>query len=244
MIKNIKRFLVYFHIFILTKELITITRLCFNKVTRLFGLMDYLIKAKYFKNNNIRKLHIGCGSNILKGWLNSDWIPNSSKVLSLDATHKFSIKSDEFNYIFCEHMIACFSYFKGEHMLKECYRILKQNGTIRVSTSDLTFLIELFNTNKSSLQKKYIEWSCSKHVEYAPYYDEAFVINNFVREWGNQFIYNENTLRQLMKNVGFKNITKCNLSESKHEPLSNLENDQRMPDGFLNLETIILEGTK
>jgi len=78
----------------------------------------------------------------------------------------------------------------------------------------------------------------------APYSDAAFVINNFVRDWGHQFIYDENTLRSSLERAGFTKITKYELNQSDHDALRNLENEKRMPDGFLKLETLALEATK
>ena len=48
----------------------------------------------------------------------------------------------------------------------------------------------------------------------------------------------------LMSLVGFKNIKSYKLSESDDFELKNLENVNRMRDGFLELESFVLEGVK
>lgn len=205
---------------------------------------DRKIIDKYFKSQKIRKLHIGCGENILKGWLNSDYHPISTQVLRLDATKPFPFKNDEFDYVFSEHLIEHITYPQGLQMLAECYRILKSSGKLRVATPDLLFLIELYRSDKSELQKEYIKCDTDKNIKYAPCYEDTFVINNLMRNWGHKFIYDEKTLRYSLEKVGFTRISKYELSDSDNEELRNLENVGRMPEGFLKLQSIVLEGTK
>lgn len=198
--------------------------------------IDRLIIENYFTRHEVRKLHIGCGENIVDGWLNSDYYPSSTRILHLDATDIFPFDDNMFDYIFSEHMIEHISYSNGSAMLSECYRVLRNNGKIRVSTPDLRFLIDLYQDNKSELQNEYIRWATDNFIEGAPYHDDAFVINNFVRVWGHLFIYDEKTLRLSLEKAGFSNIVRCELNKSKDDVLRNLENEKRIPRGFLKLE--------
>ena len=141
-------------------------------------------------------------------------------------------------------MIEHILYLDGMKMLSECYRVLKTSGKIRISTPNLAFLFNLYRPDKSELEREYIQWSCKTFVDWAPEGNATFVINNFVRDWGHAFIYDENTLRQAMEKAGFSHITAHELQKSDDEVLCNLENETRMPPGFVRLETFTLEGTK
>jgi predicted SAM-dependent methyltransferase len=228
----------------LNQNLIETKRHISWNIERKFGRLDTEIITSYIDRSGIKKVQIGCGANIHSDWLNTSFFPTSDKVIHLDASKKFPLPNDTFDYIFSEHMIEHITYPEGLVMLGECYRILKHNGTIRLSTPKLDFLIELYQENKSELQQEYIKWATDISIEHAPYYDDVFVINNYVRNWGHLFIYDEKTLRSSMEKAGFTKIERCNLNESEHEALRNLENEMRMPKGFLNLESVILEGTK
>ena len=208
--------------------------------------IDRRILEHYSQTQLVKKLHIGCGDHGIKDWLNADFLPSSKEILHLDATKPFPIKSNTFNYVFSEHMIEHISYDQGRQMLDECYRILKVNGKIRIATPDLSFLIRLYGSKKSDLQERYIEYWTDRFIEKCEpsYYHATFVINNFVREWGHTFIYDEELLRLSLEKSGFSAIVKCELNESEDEVLQNLENEERQPPGFLRLETITLEGTK
>lgn len=209
-----------------------------------FGYVDDRNIKKYISNHKIKKLHIGCGKNILDGWLNSDYYPENKMAIHLDATKKFPFDDNTFDYIFSEHMIEHISFLDGSIMLKECWRVLKPNGKIRISTPNMRFLIDLYKNEKSPVQAEYIKWAAGKVIKWAPYYDEIFVINNFVRDWGHVFIYDVKTLKYLLEKSGFVNVEEYCLNASDEKDLLNLENETRMPEGFLKLESLTLEGMK
>lgn len=189
------------------------------------------------------KLQIGCGSNPIDGWLNSDKYPVSSNVMYLDAARRFPFPDATFAYVYSEHMIGSLSVQQASTMLSECFRTLAPGGKIRIATLDIEFLIDLYeNPNKSELIQQYMEWfriqtgmQCNGGI---------FILNNFAKLYGIEFIYNEPTLRDAMEIAGFSHIIKRDLNESGDEALRNLENEMRMPDGFLRMESFILEGTK
>jgi predicted SAM-dependent methyltransferase len=205
------------------------------------------ILREYFTQTTTPKLHVGCGKHILSGWLNADtYLQDPSlPVYCFDASQKFPFADGTFAYAFSEHMIEHISYSAGLHMLRECLRVLKPHGVLRLSTPDLDFLLDLRRADKSPLQRAYIRWAAETNTPNVPDpTNETFLINNFVRDWGHTFIYDEKTLRQSLQLAGFSQLRKCDLQESCVECLRNLENETRMPPGFLRLESIVIEATK
>ncbi len=206
-------------------------------------IRTFKLLSVYISENKIRKLHIGCGSNILNGWLNADYFPRNKNVIHLDALKKFPIEDEKFDFIFSEHMIEHMPLKSGIEMLKECYRILKQGGKIRITTPDLMFLIDLYSANKNDLQKNYIRWSCNSFIK-STICNDTIVINNFVRDWGHLFIYDFKTLSSILVDIGYKNITQYQINESKENAFVGIENINRMPEDFLQLESFVVEATK
>lgn len=202
------------------------------------------IIKEYLSQNGSKKLHIGCCDHLIGGWLNSDIIPTSEHVLRMDACKRFPFDDEVFSYVFSEHTIEHMTYRDGLAMLKESHRVLHIDGKIRISTPDLRFLIDLYQDNKTDLQTEYIQWATKHFIPDAPHADDTFVINNFVRDWGHLFIYDEKTLRSSLESVGFTDIVRCELNDSEHDELRNLENDARMPVGMMALESFSLEATK
>ncbi len=209
-----------------------------------YGTDNRIIK-RYLGVNRVRKLQVGAGENFLQGWINSDIDPRSDNKIYLDATKSFPFEDSTFNYVFSEHMIEHITYQESLKMLSECYRILIPGGKIRIATPDLQFLFELYKSNKSELQKKYIKWSVKKsNTPYIMAFADTFVINRFFGGWEHKFIYDEKALRYILVKIGFIGIKKYHLNESDDEQLRGLENENRMPAGFLELETMVLEGAK
>jgi predicted SAM-dependent methyltransferase len=203
---------------------------------------DKRVIQNHLAEQPLKKLQIGCGTHPLDGWLNSDFYPKSKEHIHLDATKRFPLADETLDYVYCEHMIEHINYPSGHSMLKECFRVLKVGGKVRVATPDLAFLIDLYRPDKSPLQVDYVMAGsiyCNAPVPY-----DTFVINNFVRDWGHQFIYDEKTLRYSLEQAGFEEITRFGLSQSHDAALQNLEFESRRPPGMLNLETMTFEGTK
>jgi len=205
------------------------------------------ILRQYLSQTTTPKLHVGCGKHILSGWLNTDtYVQDPSlPIYRFDARQRFPFADGTFAYVFSEHMIEHISYSAGLHMLSECRRVLKPLGVLRLSTPDLEFLLDLRRPDKSPLQREYIRWAAETNTPHVPDpTNETFLINNFVRDWGHTFIYDEKTLRQSMQLAGFSHLRKCALQASSVECLRNLENEARMPAGFLRLESMVLEATR
>jgi predicted SAM-dependent methyltransferase len=204
---------------------------------------DSALIQRYFESETQRKLHVGAGKNPVQGWLNTDYDPLPG-VAYLDATKPFPFDSNAFEFVYSEHMIEHIPFAAGQNMLRECFRVLKPNGTLRISTPNLAFLVDLYDHPAERQNAEYIRYSTEKYVRTAPALLPGFVINNFVRDWGHKFIYDRATLRLAFEKAGFCNIEERSLRQSEHRELCGLENDRRMPPGVLALESLIIEGTK
>ena len=201
---------------------------------------------EYFKENEIKKLHIGCGpTNLLDGWLNTDLVAHNEKILSLDVlSGPFPFQDNSFDYIFSEHMIEHISYEHALVMLKECFRILKKGGRIRISAPNLDFLFKVYKEPEIKLHKDWLTYQNEYYAKWAPFPDPSYIINNYVRAWGHKFIYDKTSLSASLMISGFTNITEHLIQNSSDLNLSNLENPGRLPPGFLQLETVTLEAVK
>lgn len=200
-----------------------------------------IVIKKYISSNKIFKLHVGSGQNIMNNWLNCDIGPLSKDVIFTDVSKRFPFDDNFFDYIYSEHMIEHITFEEGLFMLKECFRILKPGGRIRITTPDLNTLIDILKNHESKYDD-YIEWSFKYNSLVGKNSDEVF--NNFMHNWGHKFIYTKNFLKINMEKIGFKNFEFFKVLESKDENLKNLENTSRLPENFLQIESFTIEGVK
>lgn len=216
---------------------------CFWSIYGVITSRDKRAFQSYIQTHKAHKLHLGCGSNYLEGWFNTDLYPDSKRT-HLNATKRFPFPDNSFDFIFSEHMIEHIPYVGGHTMLSECFRVLKPGGTLRIVTPDMTFLLDLYQNRKEGVNKRYIDWSCDIFIKDSAPRHPVSVINNFYRDWGHQYIYDYDVIHSTFEEIGFNNIQKLALNQSTHPELCGLEHEKRSPEGFLELESMIIEGKK
>jgi Uncharacterized protein conserved in bacteria len=201
----------------------------------------------YSKNNNIKKLQIGCGTNILEGWLNTDIEERDKKVYYLDAGAEYPFEDNSFDYIYSEHIFEHLDITQAETMLKECYRALKPGGKFRLTTPDLAFLADIYANPDSEHNVRYVKWASDSFIPYNKKYNynPIFVINNFHLDWGHKIIYDKESLSYMLEQFGFSDIKRYDIGESEDPVFVNIEkHGEVIPKEFNKLETMVLEGRK
>jgi predicted SAM-dependent methyltransferase len=201
----------------------------------------------YLRTHADRKLQLGAGGNVYEGWLNTDVFDFKRKddVVYLDARKPFPLPDASFDMVFSEHMIEHLTYADGLHCLRECRRVLRPGGRIRVATPSLDRLISLYEREPTALQRRYVQWAVDSFVEDADAYLPGFVLNNFLRDWGHRFVYDSQTLRHALESAGFVDVEECPVGRSRNPELAGLERhlDAAAAD-FNEFETMVLEARR
>ena len=213
------------------------------RITRGMTRRNQRLVANYLATGSPRKLQIGCGDNELAGWLNTELCPRGTQIF-LDATKPFPFDDNVFAFIYSEHMIEHIALRDAEAMLSECFRVMAPGGTIRIVTPDLEFLTTLLSTPPPPVLRDYIAYSIDEHHIHAQGPEGIAVFNHFVRAWGHQYIHTPASLGTLMARAGFDQLQRCGLNDSAHAELSGLAKTDRMPPGFVEMESFVLEGRK
>jgi len=199
----------------------------------------------YLRTHVVRKLQIGAGGNVLPGWLNSDVSPLNSSVLFLDAKEPFPFEDCTFDYIFSEHFIEHISYVEGQSALRECYRVLKCGGRVRIATPNLNNIVALSTAPKGGAQEEYIRWSNAQFAPGLGSHLAGFVLNNFFRLWGHEFIYDPDTMELALRTTGFSGFRWFAVGESEDDNLRGIEGHGRCTGEEMNrLETMVAEATR
>lgn len=160
------------------------------------------------------KLHLGCGSNIMPGWINMDRDSKNKDIISWDAKDGIPYGKNTIDLIYSEHFIEHIPRFMFFSLLHSCYRSLKTGGVIRVSTPDLrtivTDYLSVFYKDKYSQ----VGWSPQTGAEF---------FNGAMRMWDHQYIYDEEELMKIAKEIGFQRAWRMEYRKSMNDGLKNLE---------------------
>ena len=204
---------------------------------------DAHVSGHYLALTADPKLHIGGGAHLLDGWLNTDLavIPG---VTIMDATRRFPFADGSFQFVFSEHMIEHIQYEDAIGMLRECHRVMRKGGIIRVTTPDLAAITGLYAGKLSGSESRYLSWFCETFLPPDHPRTAASAINAHFRMWGHQFLYDEWTLAEALRMADFKSVTRRRLGESPYAALQRLENVDRYPEGLLDFESVALEASK
>jgi predicted SAM-dependent methyltransferase len=173
------------------------------------------------------KLHIGSGPQILDGWVNIDNQPYPGVDRVLDVANGLPFENAQF--IFAEHFIEHLPFDAAQALMRECRRVLRDDGVLRLSTPNL-------------------DWVWASHYKKVMTQEEAvlacFAINRAFRGWGHQFLYNETTLRSLLLDAGFGTVVRAEYGQSEHEELRGIERHEWQPDfdGFSHILIVEASG--
>lgn len=201
--------------------------------------------SDYLATHQLRKMQIGCGTNVLSGWLNTDHSPWNDSVAFLDAAAPFPLPAGSMDYVFSEHMIEHIEYAQGQAMLRECSRVLRPGGVIRIATPNLCNIVSLLTQPEGVAQQQYVREATDKYVPQSRRYRPGLVINNFFRGFGHRFVYDPLTLREALVDAGFEQIRMLESGVSSHRELANLESHGAMAGEAINrFETMVFEAVK
>ena len=195
-------------------------------------------------------LNLGCGPNILEGWLNTDIEPIDDRVVYLDAGKPFPFEDETFDFIFSEHMFEHLTYKEGKNMLSECYRVLRRDGVLRLSLPTLDNLIELYEHRHNKDAINYVEWSLqtfdkSGCIDDQIGFNTCFVINNFFHLWGHKMIYDRDVIYEMLRREGFREVFRENNNISHFNVLIGVNGHaKQIGELFNDIETTTFEAQK
>jgi predicted SAM-dependent methyltransferase len=157
------------------------------------------------------KVHIGCGSIILDGWLNTDLdAPNTDR--RVDITQPLPFQIDSVKFIYLEHVIEHIERTEAAYFLSELLRVLSPGGVARISTPNLDVLIDA-----------YIRGDISRYGDIWQPTTSCRLLNEGMRSWGHKFLYDANELVLIGREAGFMHSVFAEYGKSRYPELCGLE---------------------
>jgi len=113
-----------------------------------YFLRRYLVSARL--PNGVCHLHLGCGTRYLPGFLNIDGNLFNRIDLWLDVRNGLPFSSNTVDSIYSTHMFEHFYPDELQAILRECARVLKPGGGIRLIVPNLANAIAAYSQKQSA----------------------------------------------------------------------------------------------
>jgi len=108
----------------------------------------------------MEKLNVGCGCNILEGWMNVDLYYKNPNIINLDLLNLPDEWKDKYDEILCRHVLEHIPYNKLDQAFSTLHHILKPGGKCVISVPDMDYYTELFYSCKDATLLKGWAFKC------------------------------------------------------------------------------------
>lgn len=173
------------------------------------------------------RVNFGSGTFPLEGWINVDLDRTTRPTVVADLAKVAPFANGSVDYIFTEDFIACLGLPGMKVFLRECRRIIKPQGAMRVLTPDLARLTRMYLESPGALVDL---WDRTVGVPVTT--RTGCEVMNLAMELAGRFQYDSPTLVQLAGEAGFEAV-RVQYRQSRYGPLADL--DHRQPSESVSM---------
>jgi predicted SAM-dependent methyltransferase len=205
-----------------------------NKCTRQARSAANKAKIEQAKKQQDLRIQLGCGKNILQNWINVDIYRAEGIDIQLNFRNPLPFETGSVSLIFSEHVFEHLFKDEVERLLKECFRVLKKGGILRLGVPDA----EIYFRKYIDGDREY--FSRLKHLGGAtePLETPIDVINQLFRMGGDHlFAWDMESLKLATERAGFRRIIRYEPGNASIEAL-------RLDDPKHSFGTLYIEATK
>lgn len=180
------------------------------------------------------RLHVGCGSERLEGWINIDRLafPETDAVIDVVDGLPFT----EVEAIYAEHFLEHLPISDAIRFLQSAHLALVPKGVLRLSTPNLDWT---WTTQYEPIGDPESDDSRTRTA-----FDRALSLNRAFYGWGHDFLWNRGTLELVLEATGFGDLRWPARGQSSMAALRNLERHFEDPDLPDRPHVLIVEATK
>ena len=174
------------------------------------------------------KINLGSGHWKPEGWIHVDIDFESRPDVLADLSAGLPFRDACADFMHTEDFIDQLDLASAHQFLRECHRILKPGGVIRVLTPDVERLCRMYLDEPDALK---ILWR--DHVGVPLHLGTAAeILNTGMRFAGHSFLYDAETFSQMASDCGF-DARRVSFQQSEFEALRGL--DLRGPESALSM---------
>jgi SAM-dependent methyltransferase len=170
------------------------------------------------------KLNFGCGANRIPGWHNLED--------DVEITKRLPFPDNYASFIFAEHVVEHVDYYQAIEFLRECRRVLKPGGIVRISVPSIENVMKRGDSAYFKFTTKWQPDATARGAIYALLYKH-----------GHKAAWTDSLLEATLFFAGFTNVTRCDPGASLHAELRGVEGHHRVIGERFNwIESSIFEG--
>lgn len=202
------------------------------------------------------KLHLGCGSTVVPGWQNIDKSPSivlaripglrptlariglisraqqeavfPPGIIRADVRRGLSYPDASAEFVYSSHMIEHLARWQGLAFLRECFRVLRPGGRVRLATPDLAELVDEYTQEGDA--DAFMDRV--GHFVEQPGSPTRGLLRRLFTGAAHQWLYDEASLRRLLEEAGFVDVERRAFRDSELPDIALLEDR----DGSLFVE--------
>lgn len=162
------------------------------------------------------KVHLGCGGQVMSGWVNidlkgkllanKDAVTGDTFYVQHDLRTGLPLEDNSCEFIYSSHFFEHLSYQHGLKLMHDCYRVLQPGGTFRIVLPNMR---EAFSRYLQG-DNKYFE--LADIYRYHPEIEQGArslvdYVNHAVYQLGqHKCIYDEEKLRLILQKIGYRSV--------------------------------------
>lgn len=207
--------------------------------------------TEYLKHDGLHKMQIGCGHNLIDGWLNTDLQPTYGATF-LDVMQRFPMPDACMDVVFAEHLIEEYPVQKLDGMFQEIHRVLRPNGIFRLTFFTSDHMLKMMSGSASeNVCDEYVSWALRNHGNekiVLSMSDEAqrnMAYTIFLRRMSDIMLYGFATIQELLLRNGFSKVSSYKLGVSNNDVLRHVEMHKAYsPQTIYQFEVATIEAIK
>jgi predicted SAM-dependent methyltransferase len=205
------------------------------------------------------KLNVGCGKTVASGWINIDKSPSvmlsafprlrralfasriltaqqaegfPSGVIHADVAKRIPLEDGSADFVYSSHMIEHLSRWEGLRFVKECRRVLKTGGLLRLATPDLATMVSDYLNGTSPFSgetRTPADAFCFEYRAYSNIDSNAIksLIHKLVSGDTHQWIYDHTSIAELLREGGLTAVAPCAFQLGRTPDLASVEHRER-----------------
>ncbi len=191
--------------------------------------IDSSFNARLAKYPRLRYLLFKVGI-LPKRYYETPWSEHIHKIMVRDVCKKLPFEEESIDFIYSSHLIEHLRKDEAEKLLRECFRVLKRDGLIRLIIPDLEILARNYIKEIEGIQNNKVKKDYLPSERFLDILDVGveksktpFILKIF-SSGRHKWLYDQFSLKALLTSCGFVEIQKRNYKVGECPDIDFLDN--------------------